>query len=90
MPKFVVERSLTPGTVPSDAQLEAASLRSLEVIREMGPEIRWIHSFVTEDKIYCIYDAADASLILEHARRGGFGADRVTVVRRSLDPADFE
>lgn len=90
MPKFVIERNLVPGTVLSDDELRAASLRSLEVLRELGPEIQWIQSFITDDKIYCIYYAPDESLIQEHARRGGFGADRVAAVRRLLDPVNFQ
>jgi hypothetical protein len=90
MPKFVIERNLVPGTVPSDDEIREKSLRSLEVLRELGPEIQWIHSFVTDDKIYCIYHAPDETLILEHARRGGFRADHVSAVRRLLDPSNFE
>jgi hypothetical protein len=89
MPKFVIERDLAPGTVPTDAQIREDSLRSLEVLRELGPEIQWIHSFVTDGKIYCIYSAPDEALILEHARRGGFKVDRVAAVRRLLDPVNF-
>jgi Protein of unknown function (DUF4242) len=90
MPKFVIERNLVPGTVLSEDELRAASLRSLEVLRELGPEIQWIQSFVTDDKIYCIYYAPDESLIHEHARRGGLRADRVAAVRRLLDPVNFQ
>jgi hypothetical protein len=90
MPTFVIERELAPGTVLTDAQIREDSLRSLEVLRELGPEIRWINSFVTDDKIYCIYSAPDEALILEHARRGSFRADRVSAVRRLLDPANFQ
>ena len=90
MPKFVIERELAPGTVLTDAQIREDSLRSLEVLRELGPEIQWINSFVTDDKIYCIYSAPDEALILEHARRGRFRADRVAAVRRLLDPASFQ
>jgi hypothetical protein len=89
MPKFVIEREIPPGTVPSDSELRAASLKSLEVLRELGPEIQWIQSFVTDDKIYCIYYAPDESLIREHARRGGFRADRISAVRQLLDPVNF-
>ncbi len=90
MPKFVIERDLDPGTALSDAQIREDSLKSLEVLRELGPEIQWVHSFVTDEKIYCIYYAPDESLIREHARRGGFRADRVAAVRRLLDPANFQ
>jgi hypothetical protein len=89
MPKFVVERELSPGQVPSDDQIREDSLKSLQVLRELGPEIQWIHSYVTDGKIYCIYSAPDESLVLEHARRGGFRADRVTAVRRLIDPTNF-
>ena len=90
MPKFVIERDIPPGTVVSDNELRAASLKSLEVLRELGPEIQWIQSFVTDDKIYCIYYAPDESLIREHARRGGFRADRISAVRQLLDPVNFQ
>jgi hypothetical protein len=62
--------------------------KSLEVLRELGLEIQWIQSFVTDDKIYCIYYAPDESLIREHARRGGFRADRISAVRQLLDPVN--
>jgi Protein of unknown function (DUF4242) len=90
MPKFVIERNLPPGTVLSDADIEASSLKSLEVLRELGPDIQWIQSFVTDDKIYCIYYAPDDALIREHARLAGIPADRVTAVRRLLDPVNFQ
>jgi hypothetical protein len=90
MPKFVIEREIPPGTVLSDGDLQAASLKALELLRELGPEIQWIQSFVTDDKIYCIYYAPDESLIREHARRGGFRADRISAVRQLLDPVNFQ
>jgi hypothetical protein len=90
MPKFVIERQLAPGTVLSEDELRTASLKSLEVLRDLGPEIQWIQSFVTDDKIYCIFFAKDESLIMEHARRGSFRADRVAAVRQLLDPVNFQ
>lgn len=90
MPKFVIERSIPPGTVVTEAEPRGASLKSLEVRRELGPEIQWIQSFVTDDKIDCIYYARDEALIREHARRGGFAADRVSAVRKLLDPVNFQ
>lgn len=90
MPKFIIERNLDPGARPSDAEIRAVSLKSLEVLRELGPEIQWIQSFVTDDKIYCIFYAPDESLIREHARRGGFRADRIAAVRQLLDPVNFQ
>jgi hypothetical protein len=75
----------------SEAELREASLRSLEVLRELGPEIQWIHSYVADDKIYCIYFARDESLILEHSRRYGPLAriDRIQAVRWMLDPENY-
>ena len=89
MPKFVIERNLPPGTKLTTEQLREDSLRSLEVLRQLGPDIHWIHSFVTDDKIYCIYYATDESLIREHARLGGFPLDRIAAVRQLLDPVNF-
>ena len=76
----------------SAEELRDAALRSLEVLKELGPEIQWIHSYVTDDKIYCIYFARDESLILEHSRRYGPLArvDRIQAVRWLLDPANYE
>ena len=90
MPKFVIERAL-PGVAGwSDAQIRDASLKSLEALAELGPDIQWIHSFVTDDKMYCIYFAPDESLIAAHARLAGLPVDRVAAVRRLLDPANFQ
>lgn len=90
MPKFVIEREIPGASKLTEAEITEASLRSLEVLRELGPEIQWIQSYVTDDKIYCIYFAPDETLIMEHARRGGFAADRVAAVRRLIDPANFQ
>ena len=90
MPKFVIERVL-PGIASwSEAQIRAASLKSLEAVAELGPDIQWIHSFVTDDKMYCVYYAPDESLVVAHARLAGLPVDRVAAVRRLLDPADFQ
>jgi hypothetical protein len=90
MPKFVIEREIPGASGLTDAEIQEASLKSLEVLRQLGPEIQWIQSFVTDDKIYCIYYAPDESLIREHARRADFRADRVAAVRRLVDPANFQ
>ncbi len=90
MPKYVIEREMPGASKLSDAELREESLKSLEVLRQLGPEIQWIHSFITDDKIYCIYYAPDETLIHEHGRIGGFPVDRVAAVRRMLDPANFE
>jgi hypothetical protein len=90
LPKFVIERNLPPGTVLTDADLRETSRKSLEVLRELGPEIEWIQSYVTDDKIYCIFYAPDDTWIREHARIGGFPIDRVAAVRNLVDPLSFQ
>ena len=73
-----------------EAQIREISLRSLQTLTEMGPQIQWLHSYVTEDKIYCVYLAPDEDTIREHARRVGIPADRVAAVRRLIDPANLK
>ena len=90
MPKFVIERDVPGASKRSDAEIREAALKSLEALRKLGPEIRWIQSWVTDDKIYCMYYALDESLIREHARLIGARVDRVAAVRRLIDPANFE
>ena len=90
MPKFVIERALPGVSDWSEAQIREASLKSLEALADLGPDIQWIHSFVTDDKMYCIYFAPDESLIVAHARLAGLPVDRVAAVRRLLAPTDFQ
>jgi Protein of unknown function (DUF4242) len=87
MPQFVIERDIAGAGALSEIEIRKISLLSLEVLREMGPQIQWLHSYVTEDKVYCIYLAPDENCIREHARRVGIPADRVSAVRRLIDPA---
>ncbi len=87
MPQFVIERDIPGAGRMSQAEIDAASLKSLETLQELGPDIQWMHSYVTDDKIYCIYFAPDEDLIRNHARIAGLPADRVSAVRRLLDPA---
>ena len=90
MPKFVIERAL-PGVAEwTDAQIRDASLKSLEALADLGAGIQWIDSFVTDDKMYCIYYAPDESLIVAHARKTGLPIDRVAAVRRLLDPTNYQ
>ena len=89
MPQFVIEREFPGASKLSEAEIREGSLRSLEVLRELGPEIQWLHSFVTDDKIYCIYYAPDETLIREHARLTGLPVSRVEAVRRLLEPSTF-
>ncbi|MGA7521036.1 MAG: DUF4242 domain-containing protein [Acidobacteriaceae bacterium] len=86
MPKFVIERELPGAGQLTPEQLQAVSQKSCGVLREMGPQIQWVQSYVTDDKIYCIYIAPDEQAVLEHARQGGFPANRVSQVRRMIDP----
>ena len=90
MPKFVIERELTgAGKLPRQ-ELQAISQKSCGVLREMGPQIQWQQSFVTDDKIYCIYIAPDEEAIKTHARKGGFPANRISAVRAVIDPVTAE
>jgi hypothetical protein len=87
MPKFVIEREIPKLGSWSDDQLKSASQTSCSVLSELGPEIKWLHSFVTDDKLYCIYEAANEAIIREHATRGGFPANKISEVRSMIDPA---
>lgn len=89
MPQFVIEREIPGAGTLSETQIQEISLRSLEVLKEMGPHIQWLHSYVTEDKVYCVYLAPDEGSIREHARRVGIPADRVSAVRRLIDPVNL-
>ena len=90
MPKFVIERGLPGIGQASSAELQAISAKSCGVLRELGPEIQWVHSYVTDDKIYCVYSAASEELVREHAREGGFPADSVARVTTTIDPTTAE
>ena len=90
MPQYVIERDVPGAHQMTEEQVRDLARASVAVLNELGPQIQWIQSYVTDGKIYCIYYAPDESLVLEHARRGGFRADRVTAVRRLLDPTNFQ
>lgn len=90
MPKFIIERNLPGASKLTGAEIREASLKSLEALRRLGPEIQWIHSFITDDKIYCIYFSPDETLIEEHGRMVGLPVDRIEAVRRLVDPANFQ
>lgn len=90
MPKFVIERDL-PGAGKLTAQeLRAISQKSCGVLRELGPEIQWQQSYVTDDKIYCVYLAPSEELVRQHARQGGFPANRISRIGAVIDPATAE
>ena len=86
MPQFVIERDMPGVGSASPQDLKAASQTSCNVLRELGPDIQWVHSYVTDDKIYCIYRAPNAEIIREHAAKGGFPANSVQEVRTMIDP----
>ncbi len=88
MQQFVIEREIPGAGAMTQTQIREMSLRSLQTLKEMGPQIQWLHSYVTEDKVYCVYLAPDENSIREHARRTGIPADRVSAVRRLIDPSN--
>ena len=90
MPKYVIEREVPGAGNLTDEQLREISRKSVRVLKELGPEIQWLHSYVTGDKVYCVYLAADEATIREHAKRTGIPANRVSAVRRLLDPTSAE
>lgn len=90
MPKYVIERELPGAGSLSADQLKAVSQTSCAVLCNLGPQIQWLHSYVTDDKIYCIYTAPDEEMIREHATQGGFPANRVAEVRTMIGPATAE
>jgi len=90
MPKFVIERNIPGAGALTPDQLQGISQKSCGVLRELGPQVQWVQSFVTDDKIYCIYIAPDEASVLEHARLGGFPANSVQAVRRTIDPTTAE
>jgi len=90
MPKFVIEREIVgAGKLPAK-ELQAISQKSCGVLQSMGPKIQWLQSFVTDDKIYCVYIAPDAETVKEHARKGGFPADVIARIRTVIDPTTAE
>ena len=90
MPKFVIEREVPGAGNLSEAQLRELSQKSVNVLKAMGPAIQWLHSYVTGDKVYCVYLAPDEAVVREHAQRGGFPANRISAVRRMIDPTTAE
>jgi hypothetical protein len=86
MPKFVIEREIPGAGKLTQAELQGISKKSCAVLSELGPQVQWVESFVTDDKIYCVYIAPNEAAVREHAARGGFPANRVSAVRRMIDP----
>jgi hypothetical protein len=90
MPKYVIERDLPGAGKLSPQDLNAISRKSCSVLSGLGPQIQWVESYVTDDKIYCIYIAPNEGMVLEHARQGGFPANSVAEVRTVIDPTTAE
>jgi hypothetical protein len=90
MPKYVIERELPGAGKLSSGDLQGISEKSCGVLRDLGPEITWQHSYVTDDKIYCVYIAPNEQMVREHAARGGFPANRVAEVKTMIDPTTAE
>ena len=90
MPQYVIERELAGAGKLTPAELQAISATSCGVLRDLGPSVQWVHSYVTDDKIYCVYNAANEGLVREHARLGGFPANSVAQVRSVISPITAE
>jgi hypothetical protein len=90
MPKYLIEREIPGAGEMSAQQLQAVSQTSCGVLRNLGPQIQWVQSYVTGDKIYCVYIAPDEEMIREHARQGGFPANRISEIKTMIDPTTAE
>ncbi|HLE37398.1 MAG TPA: DUF4242 domain-containing protein [Candidatus Acidoferrales bacterium] len=90
MPKYVIEREVPGAGKLTPEQIQGLSQKSCSVLNKMGPQIQWLHSYVTDDKIYCVYIAPNEAAIREHAQQGGFPANRVSAIRRIIDPTTAE
>lgn len=90
MPRYIIERDIPGAGKLSPQELQAVSQKSCGVLLQMGPQIQWVHSYVSADKIYCVYIAPNEQTIREHARRGGFPANRVSEVTTVIDPTTAE
>ena len=90
MPKFVIEREIPDAGEMSPEQLQAISQKSCSVLRNLGPQIQWIESYVTDNKIYCVYIAPNEEIVRIHAQQGGFPANRISEVRAVIDPTTAE
>jgi len=90
VPKFVIEREIPNAGNLSESELRAVAQKSVAVLKSMGPEIQWLHSYVTGNKIYCVYLAPDEETVREHATKGNFPANRISAVRRMIDPTTAE
>ncbi|CDI02901.1 MAG TPA: DUF4242 domain-containing protein [Candidatus Competibacter sp.] len=90
MPKYLIERELPGAGKLSPADLKAVSQKSCSVLRDLGPQIQWVQSYVTDDKIYCVYIAPNAEMVKQHAEQGGFPANRISEIKAGIDPTTAE
>ena len=90
MPKYLIERELPGAGKLSPADLKAISQKSCGVLRDLGPQIQWVQSYVTDDKIYCVYIAPNAEMVKQHAEQGGFPANRISEIKVCIDPITAE
>jgi hypothetical protein len=90
MPKFLIEREIPGAGNLSTDELHAISQKSCGVLSSMGPQIQWVESYVTDDKVYCVYIAPDAEMVREHAQQGGFPANRISEIKSVIDPTTAE
>lgn len=90
MPKYVIERTVPDAGKMSDKEFKETAQVSCDVLREMGPEIQWVHSYVADDKIFCLYISPNEKLITEHAKKGGFPVDKIYEVKKTIDPTTSE
>lgn len=90
MPKFIIERNMPGAGQMSDSEWQQGSAKSCDVLREMGPQVQWLESYVTDDKVYCVYYAENEDLVREHGKKAEFPVDNVTRIRRMIDPATAE
>jgi len=87
MPKYVIEREIPDAGALTAEQLRGIAQKSCSVLQTLGPQIQWLHSYVTDDKVYCVYIAPNREMIAEHARQGGFPANRIAEVKTIIDPS---
>jgi len=90
MPKYIIERDIPGAGKLTASDLQGISQKSCSVLRSLGPEVQWVESYVTDDKIYCVYIAPSEALIRQHAEQGGFPANRISEIKRKIDPTTAE
>ena len=90
MPKYVIEREIPGAGLMSPQELQGASQKSCSVLRSLGPQIQWVESYVTADKLYCVYIAPNEEMIRDHAQQGGFPANRISEIKTMIDPTTAE